>query len=275
MMLEQRTNLSSYMTHLLSQGQIVFTDEQAQHALQIGKGALLDAAQKQQRRNYLISPRRGFYVIVPPQFLSMGAPPPSWYIDALMAHERRPYYVGLLKAAERHGATHQAVMEFQVITDKRMPRIKAGRSAIAFYYRRDMGAISGGLEDFKTDTGYMKISGPELTILDLLRYPQAAAGLNHIVTVLADLGARLDGEKLAAISASFERTVLQRLGYLLCMLGYADKAGHLYERVAQQPLMPWVELEPALAADEDFAPEPLMRDRRWHVTVRRMPEPDE
>jgi len=275
MMLEQRTNLSSNMTHLLSQGQIVFTDEQAQRALQIGKGALLDAAQKQQRRNYLITPRRGFYVIVPPQFLSMGAPPPSWYIDALMAHERRPYYVGLLKAAELHGATHQAVMEFQVITDKRMPRIKAGRSAIAFYYRKDIRAISAGLEDYKTNTGYMKISGPELTILDLLRYPQAAAGLNHMVTVLADLGTRIDGEKLAAISASFERTVLQRLGYLLCMLGYEDKAGHLHERISQQPPLPWVELDPALAADEDFAPEPIARDRRWHVTVRRMPEPDE
>jgi len=275
MMLDRRMNLSSYMTHLLSQGQIVFTDEQAQHALQIGKGALLDAAQKQQRRNYLITPRRGFYVIVPPQFLSMGAPPPSWYIDALMAHEQRPYYVGLLKAAELHGATHQAVMEFQVITDKRMPRIKAGRSAIAFYYRRDMGAISGGLEDYKTNTGYMKISGPELTILDLLRYPQAAAGLNHIVTVLSDLGARLDGGKLAAISASFERTVLQRLGYLLCTLGQEDKVGHVYEHIRQRPPLPWVELEPALAADEDFAPEPLARDRRWRVIVRRIPEPDE
>ncbi len=275
MMLDVRMNLSSYMTHLLSQGQIVFTDEQAQQALQIGKGALLDAAQKQQRRNFLIMPRRGFYVIVPPQFLSMGAPPPSWYIDALMANEQRPYYVGLLKAAELHGATHQAVMEFQVITDKRMPRIKAGRSAIAFYYRKDIKAISGGLDDHKTNTGYMKISGPELTILDLLRYQQAAAGLNHIVTVLADLGARLDGGKLAAISASFERTVLQRLGYLLCMLGYEDKAGHLYERIARQLPLPWIELEPALAADEDFAPEPLVRDRRWHVTVRRMPEPDE
>ena len=49
--------------------------------------------------------------------------------------------------------------------------------------------------------------------------------------VLADLGARIDGEKLAAISASFERTVLQRLGYLLCMLGYEDNARHLYERI--------------------------------------------
>lgn len=275
MMLEQRTTLSSYMTHLLSHGQSVFTDEQAQQTLGISKGALLDATEKQQRRGCLIKPRRGFYVIVPPQFLSLGAPPPSWYIDALMAHEQRPYYVGLLKAAELHGATHQAVMEFQAITDKRMPRIKAGRSAIAFYYRKNMDAVSAGVEDYKTNTGYMKISGPELTILDLLRYPQAAAGLNHIVTVLADLGARIDAEKLASLSASFERTVLQRLGYLLCTLGHEDKVGHLYERIAQQSPLPWVELEPALTADEDFAPEPLARDRRWHVIVRRIQEPDE
>ena len=124
MMLNQRSSLSSYITHMLSQGQAVFTSAQAQDALGIGKGALLDAAEKQQRQKRLIRPRRDFYVIVPPQFLAWGAPPPSWYIDSLMRHERHPYYVGLLKAAELHGATHQAVMEFQVITDKRLARIQ-------------------------------------------------------------------------------------------------------------------------------------------------------
>ena len=38
-----------------------------------------------------------------------------------MRHEGEAYYVGLLKAAELHGATHQAVMEFQVVTGKRLP----------------------------------------------------------------------------------------------------------------------------------------------------------
>lgn len=185
MMLNRKTTFSTYMTDLLSKGQVVFTDKQAQQALSISKGALLDAAEKQQRRKHLIAPRRGFYVIVSPQFLSWGAPPPPWYIDPLMKHEGRPYYVGLLKAAELHGATHQAVMEFQVVTDKRIPRIKAGRSAIGFYYRKDMEAVAAGLQDHKTDTGAMKISGPELTILDLMRYPRAAAGIDHIATVLA------------------------------------------------------------------------------------------
>jgi hypothetical protein len=73
-----------------------------------------------------------------------------------MRHEGHPYYVGLLKAAELHGATHQAVMEFQAVTDKRLPEIRAGQSALTFYYRKDMAAISAGIEDRKTDTGRMR-----------------------------------------------------------------------------------------------------------------------
>ena len=53
MMLDQRSALSSYMTRLLSEGRVVFTAAQAQKALRIGKGALLDTAEKQQRRKYL------------------------------------------------------------------------------------------------------------------------------------------------------------------------------------------------------------------------------
>src|ERR1700679_3420965 len=149
----QRTAFSSYMTRLLSTGSVVFSAEEARKALGVRRGPLLDAAERQQRKKHLVSPRRGFYVIVPPQYLSWGAPPPPWYIDDLMRHEGHPYYVGLLKAAELHGATHQAVMEFQIITDKRLPKIRAGRSAIAFYYRKDMAAVSGAIEDSKTDTG--------------------------------------------------------------------------------------------------------------------------
>src|SRR6202795_3305186 len=205
MVSDQRTAFSSYMTRLLSTGRVVFSREEARQALGVSDGALLDAAERQQRKQHLISPRRGFYVIVPPQYLSWGAPPPPWYIDDLMRHEGRPYYVGLLKAAELHGATHQAVMEFQIVTNKRLPVIRAGRSPIAFYYRKDMAAVSEGIEDRKTDTGRMKVSSVELTLLDLVRYPHASGGLDNIATIIADLAACIDSEKLAKLSGKFER----------------------------------------------------------------------
>src|ERR1700681_3814577 len=146
-MLDRRLSLSSYMTDLQSAGRGVFSRDAAVAALGVPPRCFLKAAERQQRRHALFNPRHGFYVVVPPQYLSWGAPPPTWYIDDLMQHEGHPYYVGLLKAAELHGATHQAVMAFQVITDKRLPKIRAGRSAIAFYYRKDIEAVSAGIED--------------------------------------------------------------------------------------------------------------------------------
>ncbi len=97
-----------------------------------------------------------------------------------MRHEKQPYYVALLKAAELQGASHQAVMEFQVITNRQLQALKAGRSKISFHFRKDMSAIASGIEERKTDTGKMKISSVELTLFDLLRYPEASAGLDNI-----------------------------------------------------------------------------------------------
>lgn len=268
--------LSSYLTGLLAAGRVTFLDHDASQALGISRGAFLDAAERLQRRSHLLRPRRGFYVVVPPQYLSWGAPPPSWYIDDLMRHEGRPYYVGLLKAAELHGATHQAVMQFQVVTDKRLPEIRAGRSIISFHFRRDMAAIESGVEDRKTDTGHMKISSIELTVLDLLRYPRASAGLDNVVTVLSDLGAKLDSQKLATLSASFERSVVQRLGHLLDRLGHADRTGPMLQRLsAHAAALPWIELDPGEQSEPGVASDGKERDDRWHVIVRRAPAVDE
>jgi predicted transcriptional regulator of viral defense system len=274
MILENRTRFGFYLTDLLSRGQVCFSAAQAQDALGISKSAFLKAAERQQKRGNLICPRRGFYVIVPPEYRALGAFEPPWYIDALMAHEERSYYVGLLKAAELHGATHQAVMEFQVVTDKQLPKIRAGRSSIVFYYRKDLSEVSAGLQKHKTKTGTMNISGPELTALDLVRYPHAAGGLYHIATVLSDLGEHIDAKKLASLAGEFERSVGQRLGFLLSSSGHGEKADSMHTQLAGDSPMPWVELEPSLVADIDLAPGVVERSERWHVIGRNVPEAD-
>ena len=272
MISESRTHLSSYLTGLLSSGRAVFLREEAVRDLGSSPGAFLDAAERLQRRGHLVNVRQGFYVVVPPQYLSWGAPPPSWYIDDLMRHEGRPYYVGLLRAAELHGASHQAVMEFQVVTDKRMAELLVGRSRIAFYYRKNIAAVTAGIEDQKTDTGRMKVSSVELTALDLLRYPRAAGGIDHIAMVLSDLGVKIDPEKLARLSASFERPVVQRLGHLLARLGHGDRAEPMLKKLFAGRSLAWVELD---RGEADLEPEPVERDERWRVVVRRAPEIDE
>ena len=191
-----------------------------------------------------------------------------------MAHSDRAYYVGLLTAAELHGASHQAVMEFQVITDRQQGAIRAGRSKIVFRYRKDMEGVADGIEQRNTDTGFMKISGVELTALDLLRYPRSSGGIDHIATVLVDLGRRIDPDRLAKLSGAFERSVAQRLGHLLERLGYGERTHALHDALTPDGGIFWVELDPLESADRDFSSAVVERDERWRVKVRRPPEPD-
>ena len=275
MIREKPTNLASFVTGLLAMGRVVFRPQEAQTALGIEQGAFLDAAEKLQKKKSLFSPRRGFYVAVPPQFLNLGCPPPTWFIDDLMRHDEAPYYVSLLKAAEIHGAAHQAVMEFQVITTTQLKPVKAGRTRIGFYFRKEFDALAEGIIDHKTDTGTMKISSPELTLLDLFRYPQAGGGLDNVVMVLDDLAAKVDPQKLAHLAKGFETSTLQRAGYLLEKSGLAQHAEVLSLTINGKKPLAWIELERSLIRAKDFAPAVLERNKRWHVIVRREPERDQ
>jgi predicted transcriptional regulator of viral defense system len=273
---KNKRRLRVYLEELLGAGRTAFSRTEAEQALGLGRSHFLQSARRLEKQGKLYSPRSGYYVIVPPQFLSWGAPPPSWFIDGLMRHEKRPYYIALLKAAELHGAAHQAVMEFQVITNARLPKLHAGRSLIVFYYRRNFTEIVSAIQEHKTDTGIMRISSPELTALDLLRYPHAAGGIDNILTVLRELGSKLDGAKLAILCPHFERTVRQRLGYLLSQAGHLQVAEVLRASLLNDRLFRWVELDPVLgSSDPDLVPVTTQRDSRWRLIVRRQPEADQ
>jgi len=270
---DTRKRLGPYVSNLLAEGKIVFSRAEAQRELGISQLSLQKSARRLKQQGKLCSPRSGYYVIVPPQFLNWGAPPPSWFIDDLMRHEAIPYYVGLLKAAELHDASHQAVMEFQVVTNARLPKLRAGRSLVTFHYRQNLGELAFAIEDRKTDTGKMRIASPELTALDLVRYPHAAGGLDNVLTVIAELGRKIDGAKLAILCPKFECSVRQRLGYLLSRAGHSQAADVLQASLHHDRMFRWVELEPARAVgDADLSLAPVLRDFRWRLIVRRVPE---
>lgn len=273
-MIPKRTgSLAAYAEGLASSGRITFAREEAMDALELGHGAFQDAARRLTQKGYIFAPRRGFYVITPTRFLKWGAPPPSFYIDAMMKHAGIPYYIGLQKAAELSGAAHQAVMEFQVVTNRQWKPIKAGRSKIVFYYRKDMIAVEQGMELRKTDTGSMRISSPALTALDLLRYRQASGSTDHVASILNELAPRIDVQSLVSLALSFERTVVQRLGYICDRLNFHDLADALEEMLANQPRQ-WIELDPNERASSIMEEEP-QRDARWHIMFRRPIEIDE
>lgn len=271
-----RKNLANFVDDLQARGRISFTSDEAETALGVTRASLHHAARKMREQGKLVLIRNGFHVIVPPQYANFGTPPVEWYIDSLMSNESTAYYVGLLRAAAYYGATHQAVMEFQVIAEKQIPTIRVGRTRIGFYYRKNIKDVSEGIESRKTDAGYIKCAGPELTALDLLRYPHAAGGIHHIATVLLEMGEQLDPSTLADLALSFEKFQVQRLGYLLDFLGYQKCARHLLRVLESKGRISWAELTPfPRGIEPDLIPAITERDRRWRVYVRTPVEVDE
>lgn len=74
----------------------------------------------------------------------------------------------------------------------------------------------------------MFVSEPELTLYDLIKYPEAAGYLNNIATVFEELGDIIDANKLKTLAESifsYKGDVIywQRIGYLLDQRGFDKK----------------------------------------------------
>ena len=65
-------------------------------------------------------------------------------------------------------------------------------------------------------TGYLNISTPEGTAMDLLKFVRKSGGLNHIATVLTELIEVINPDKLLDLAKRTHSIgCIQRLGYLL------------------------------------------------------------
>ena len=63
------------------------------------------------KKGRIISIHKGYYLIITPQYQTKSILPPTLFINDLMKYLERPYYVGLLSAAQIHGAAHHAPQE--------------------------------------------------------------------------------------------------------------------------------------------------------------------
>lgn len=249
----------AYVERLLSQGRHTFTRAEADIALGSSPVATYHSLHRLERTGWLAMPRRGFYLVVEPEYRQLGALPPVLWIEDLMRFHEAPYYVGLLSAAAMHGAAHQQPQEFQVVVGVVLRPVRVGRVRIHFFFRRRMDtAIT---ERMKTSTGYVSVSTPEMTAYDLVRYRKGAGSIDHVATVLAELAERLDAKKLLGVARRCgELPVIQRLGWLLDHTGHGKLAEGLAKLVdGRRPKM--IPLEPA-SRDEISA-----RDEKWRVLV--------
>jgi predicted transcriptional regulator of viral defense system len=251
--------LEKWVDELQSHGKYTFVRSDAIAETGHSQEAVKKALQRLARRGRIVKLKDYFFVIVPLEYASAGAPPPSWFVHYLMAAMKLPYYVGLLSAAALHGASHQQPQEFQVVTDRSVRDVSAGRTRIRFFASKFVAKASA--MEVKTPTGAMRVSTPETTAVDLVRFARAAGHLDHVATVLAELSSTLESKKLlAAVRAVEDVPNAQRLGYIL---------DHVNGQGLTNSVQAWVERQtPRLVPlRSDRSATGAVEDRRWHVLV--------
>ena len=271
-------SLNHYLDELLSRGQGCFSREEALASLGLSAEAFIAAAARLIKKHRLVSPRRGFYLILRPEDRVSGSPDPVRWIDPLMKYSGLDYRISLLRAAAFHGSSHQAAMVFQVIAPRQVRPFTIGRQRLQFIYQAPLVFVRTNAPDWlskiKSEEGFAKVAGVELTLLDCARYFHKAGGINGVAQVAKDLGADADPSKLAKIALEYENSTVRRLGYLLEHTGHASQARALESFVkkakSMKPLDP--SIKPLPEAFGELLE--LERNDKWALDINEPVEMD-
>ena len=214
---------------------------------------------------------KGFYAVVLPEYGKSGIVPPIDYIDQLMSHLGKVYYVALLSSAAYSGATHQPIHVFQIISDSVLHEKSKHGIVIDPAYKKII--PQRYIIERNSRTASVKFSSPELTAVDLLLYPKKAGGINFIVTVLSELADSLDFGK---VDSDFFKNVpgaaIQRLGYLLdIIIGESAVANELYNKARDTKVS---FRYTKLVAVEGCSISNAARNTRWKIIENYIPEGD-
>ena len=260
------SKLAAWVDSRQAQGLYFFSREEAIKNLQMSETAFKMAVSRLHKKERILRILSGFYIIVPLEFSSTRVLPADWFIADLMAHMRRPYYVGLLTAAAIHGAAHQQPQQFQVVTTGPLRRLQVRTLSIRFFSKRNFEATP--VLSTKVQTGFIPVSTPEGTAIDLIRYARAIGGLDRVLTVLQELGETMDPLKLVdAVKTDGNLAYGQRLGWLLERASHSALAEDLLEWIRERNPLP-ARLEPSLPIRG------AKKDPRWQLLINTEVEAD-
>ena len=229
--MSEYNNINAWVEDLPKRGRLCFskTDVEQQFPNLTGHNLLI-ALNRLVVKKKIQSVWRGFYAVILPDYGLEGIVPPIDYIDHLMRHLGKQYYIGLLTAAELYGAAHQAPQEFLVISSSTKLRKKVEQNVkINFVAKKTIPQKQ--LTQMMTRSCYVNVSNPLLTAYDLICYSKNIGGINRAATVINDLSEKIRFTNIdKKFIQSFAPVVTQRLGYIFEELGFEELSNKLYRK---------------------------------------------
>lgn len=80
----------------------------------------------------IVTIRKNFYIVLPPEYAENGTFPVYLYIDELMRYLKKDYYIGLYSTVALYAAKYQH-MEYQIIVQQPIRDFVVGNTKIGFF----------------------------------------------------------------------------------------------------------------------------------------------
>jgi hypothetical protein len=204
-----------------------------------------------------VSRPQQFFLIVSPEYRPVGAPPVTWWLDDYFKWLGHPYYLALESAASVYGSNAQAVQVTQTMTDVPRREIEVGRLRIRFFAKH-------GIKQTPTQAppnafAPIRVSTPEATAFDLVRYASRIGGIGRAVETLVPLLSLMRVREVKhLLNTENEAATAQRLGYLVEAAGKKALA-----KVIRHWLPPRLALVPLVPSKADYDLAPVIG--RWGI----------
>ena len=147
----------------------------------------------------------------------------------------------LQSAASTFGSNPQASQVAQVMTDRPLRTIKAGRIQVRFFVKRGIGRTP--TQQPAQAVAPLCISTPEATVFDLVRYATSIGGIERAAETIRPLLPKLRANELKRVlTAEDETAAAQRLGFVIQSAREKKLAQVIYdwlpEKLTAIPLSP-------------------------------------
>lgn len=165
---------------------------------------------------------------------------PYFYIETLMQHLKREYYVALLSAVEVHLSPKEALQANEITVITSLPPLRdsfRGQSKIHYLVKKDIKnlreiGVKRKTLPFSIEKRTLRVASLELTAVDLLLYEKEIGGIQKSVELIQRIKKHLSWQELPTeVILSTPVSIFQRLGYVLSFIKEEELAEGLKERV--------------------------------------------
>lgn len=238
-------------------GRYGFSVDDATRETGLGERSAKDQLRRLGKRVTRVARWQSYFLIKGDADGATGAPAYDRWLDDYFHWLGHPYYVGLYSAAAIYGSQPQAIQALQIVTDSPRREVSVGRQRFRFFVKSR--CPSTQVQQAPASFAPLKVSTPEATIFDLVRYASRLGGIARVAETISPLLHLLKSSSLKRVlETEDEVATTQRLGFLFEKMGRTDLASTVEKHMPARRV--WVPLA-AGAGCTPHAP----RNERWRI----------